>query len=451
MLKIVIIGAGSHFGGRLSLDIMCREALRDSTIGLCDIHPGRLGRVKSYVKRAAGQYEVPTKVVASKDRKELLPDADFVITSVAVGGPAYGAFPHSVEMEIPRKYGVYQTVADTVGVGGVFRFLRTGPVHHQFIKDMEKLCPDAHVLNHTNPMAMLTWLHSVDSTMSFTGLCHSVQGTTAMLARRIDVPYSEVSYKVAGINHQAWVLELKKGKEDLYPMIRELANDPEKVRGEEVRFEMMRQFGYFPTESSRHNSEYLPYFQRTEELREHYSPPRARPAPRRQAAARPTRSWREWVNDPDAADDEIPIPEMRASQEFTTGIMEGIVTNKPFLFNGNVMNHGLIPNLPHDCCVEVPCIADGKGVTPCYVGDLPPQLAALNRSNIAVQELAVRAVLDRDREAAFHACALDPLTASVVPLPKIREMFDELWEAEKDLLSWFDPGHTGSVPEIYQK
>lgn len=444
MTKIVIIGAGSGFGGRLSLDIMSREALQDSTICLCDIHPGRLDKVTKYVQRAIEKYNLPTKVAASTDRKELLPDADFVITSVAVGGPAYGAFPHTVEKEIPLKYGVSQTVADTIGVGGIFRFLRTGPVHHQFIKDMEQLCPDALVLNHTNPMSMLTWLHLVDSSMRFVGLCHSVQGTTQKLARLIDVSYDQVSYKVAGINHQSWVLEFKRGKEDLYPRIREAAEDTENTRGDEVRFEMMRQFGCFPTESSSHNSEYLPYFRRTAELREYYFPPR----PERSRPRSNRQSWREWMRDPNAGDADMPEPEIRLSHEYTTGIMEAVVTNEPFRLNGNVLNYGLIPNLPQGCCVEVPCIADANGVTPCYIGDLPPQLAALNRSNIAVHELAVRAVLDRDREAAFHACALDPLTASVVSLPKMREMFEELWAAEGDLLLWFDPSHKDVLPEI---
>jgi len=451
MSKIVIIGAGSGFGGRLSLDIMSREALQDSTICLCDIHPERLRRVAKYVQAAIDKHNMPTKVVASTNRKELLPDADFVVTSVAVGGAAYAGHPYATEKEIPLKYGIDQTVADTIGVGGVFRFLRTGPVHHQFIKDMEQLCPDAQVLNHTNPMSMLTWLHLADSSMQFVGLCHSVQGTTQKLARLIDVPYEEVSYEVAGINHQSWVLEFKRGKEDLYPRLRELLDDPEKTKGDEVRFEMMRQFGCFPTESSRHNSEYLPYFRRTAELREYYFPPRPSDAPPRQRPANRQRSWRDWMRDPEATDDEMPEPTIRLSNEFTTGIMEGIATNKPFLFNGNVLNHGLVTNLPQGCCVEVPCVADGRGVTPCYVGDLPPQLAALNRSNIAVHELAVRAVLDRDKEAAFHACALDPLAASVVSLPKMREMFEELWEAEGDLLLHFDPDHKGPMPETCAK
>jgi len=441
MAKIVIIGAGSGFGGRLSVDIMSREALRDSEICLCDIHAGRLQQVADYVRRTAQHHQLPTRVRSSLDRRELLRDADFVITSVAVGGAAYAGSPAREEVEIPRKYGIEQSVADTVGVGGVFRFLRTGPVQHQFYRDMEELCPDAYVLNHTNPMAMLTWLHTVDSTVRNVGLCHSVQGTTAKLARLAGVEGDGFSHQVAGINHQAWVLELREGKRDLYPGIRAAMEDPEVVAGDTVRFEMMKQFGYFVTESTRHNSEYLPYFRRTPELMERFG------LEAREVAEKPQRV-REWMKDTGVDDDDGPIGELRSSQEFTTGIMEAMLTNVPYRFNGNVMNHGLIDNLPAGCCVEVPCMVDAHGVHPCHVGALPPQLAALNRTNVAVQELAVRAVLDRDREAAFHACALDPLTAAAASLDEIRAMFDELWAAEEHLLKWFDPDHSGPLPEI---
>ncbi len=441
MTKIVIIGAGSGFGGRLSVDIMSREVLQDATIGLCDIHPGRLKKVTAYVQRTIDRYDLPTKVVASTERKTLLPGADFVITSVSVGGGAYWGHPYKAEIEIPRKYGIDQSVADTVGVGGVFRFLRTGPVQQQFFRDMEILCPDAYVLNHTNPMAMLTWLHTMGTSMRNVGLCHSVQGTTQMLAGIIDVPYDGVSFTVAGINHQAWILEFMRGKDNLYPLIWQAAEDPIVFSGDTVRFEMLKHFGYFPTESTRHNSEYLPYFRQTAELRERFQLP-SREVPDEQYRVRA------WMKDTGIEEGmDAPVGELRRSREYTTGIMEAILTNEPFRFNGNVMNHGVISNLPYNCCVEVPCMTDARGVHPCYVGALPPQLAALNRSNIAVQELAVRAVLDRDREAAFHACALDPLTAAVLPLHKIREMFEELWEAEKDLLLWFDPTHTGPLPE----
>lgn len=429
MSKIVIIGAGSGFGGRLSIDILSREPLRDATIGLCDIDAEGLGQVTAYVQRTIDAYDLPAKVLASTDREELLPGADFVVTSVSVGGPAYWGYPYAHEVNIPARYGVHQSVADTITPGGVFRFLRTAPTQLQFCRDIERLCPDALLLNHTNPMAMLTWLHSAASSVRNVGLCHSVQGTTKRLARVCGIPYEQVTYWVAGINHQAWILEFRHNGTDAYPLIRRAMDDPEVFAADPVRFEMMRHFGYFVTESSHHNSEYVPYFRRNQELRDRFGL-----KTRTVAMDRPRK--RAWMKDTGA--DEEPVGKLVRSHEYTTGIMEAVVTNTPYSFNGNVINDGLVTNLPDGCCVEVPCLVDGQGVHPCHVGRLPPQCAAINRSNVAVQELAVRAFLDRDREAAFHAVALDPLTASVLPLHTIREMFEEMWEAEKDLLSYFD-------------
>jgi len=356
-----------------------------------------------------------------------------VVTAVSIGGAAYWGEPYRSEVEIPLKYGVQQTVADTIGVGGVFRFLRTADEHLRFAMDMERFCPDALMLNYTNPMCMLTWLHSVGSSIQNVGLCHSVQGTTKKLAQGVGVDYDDVSYLVAGINHQAWVLRLRHGNEDLYPKLREAVETHESFAEDRVRVEMMRQFGYFVTESTRHNAEYLPYFQRTEALREYYGV-----GDRKAVSMKNTRK-RDWMKDSGVDDDDnVVIPPMKASHEYASMIIESRMTGVPFAFNGNVMNHGSISNLPARCCVEVPCLADSEGVHPTFVGELPPQCAALNMTNIAVQELAVRAALDRDKEAAFHACALDPLTAATVSLPDIRKMFEELWVAEGDRLSYFD-------------
>ena len=432
MAKIVIIGAGSGFGSRLSIDILARASLRDSTVALCDTHAGRLGQVRDYVQRAIDGHKLPGKVLASCEREELLPDADCVVTAVSVGGAAYWGQPYKAEVEIPLKFGIHQTVADTIGIGGVFRFLRSADVHLGFAKDMERLCPDALMLNYTNPMCMLTWLHSVGSSIENVGLCHSVQGTTKKLAKGVGVDYEDISYLVAGINHQAWVLRLRTGKDDLYPKLREIVDcDPDFAK-DRVRVEMMKQFGYFVTESTRHNAEYLPYFQRNRALREYYG------LPDREPVSMENTRKREWMKD-SGVDGESPadIPPLVESHEYASMIIEARLTGIPFAFNGNVMNHGSITNLPERSCVEVPCLADREGVHPTFVGELPPQCAALNMTNIAVQELAVRAVLDRDKEAAFHACALDPLTAATVSLPDIRKIFEELWEAEGDRLSYF--------------
>lgn len=433
MAKIVIIGAGSGFGSRLSIDILARAALADSTIALCDIHVERLEQVRNYVQRAIDGHGLPGKVIASSDRAELLPGADCVVTAVSIGGAAYWGEPYRSEVEIPLKYGVEQTVADTIGVGGIFRFLRTANEHLNFAKDMERDCPDALMLNYTNPMCMLTWLHSVGSSIENVGLCHSVQGTTKKLAKGVGIDYEDVSYVVAGINHQAWVLRLRRGNEDLYPQLRDIVDCDEAFADDRVRVEMMKQFGYFVTESTYHNAEYLPYFRRNQKLLDLYG---LKP---REPVSMENNRQRDWMKDSGVeGSGEVALPPLRESHEYASLIIEARLTGVPFAFNGNVMNHGSITNLPARCCVEVPCLADREGVHPTFVGELPPQCAALNMTNIAVQELAVRAVLDRDREAAFHACALDPLTAATVSLPDIREMFGELWAAEGDRLSYFE-------------
>jgi alpha-galactosidase len=445
MIKIVLIGAGSGFGARLSIDMMSRESLKDCTICLCDINPDRLKKVADYVQSLIYQHNLPTKLVASTERKEVLPGADFIVTSISAGGGAYYGHPYRAEVEIPRKYGLDQSVADTCSVGGVFRFLRTGPVQHQIIRDVERYCPNAIVLNHTNPMAMLTWLHSVDSSVRNVGLCHGIQNTSQEIAKFLNIPWDEVSYKVAGINHMAWFLELRQGKKDLLPDLWQRIENPvtstdaEFCKRELVRIEIMKQFGYFPTESSHHDSEYLPYFRRTPQLMKEFNL-------KSNIVSNEPPVVPEWMKETKDR-----TSKLKPSEEYTSGIIEAVITNVPYRFNGNVMNNGLISNLPQGSCVEVPCMVDSYGVQPIHVGSLPPQLAALNRSNIAVQELAVHAVLHKDREAAFHACAVDPLTASVLSLKDIRSMFDEIWESEKDLLQWFDPFYKGDLPEISAK
>ncbi|MDD5602895.1 MAG: alpha-glucosidase/alpha-galactosidase [Eubacteriales bacterium] len=445
MSKIVLIGAGSGFGLRFSLDIMSCEALRDSTICLCDIHQGRLKQVADYVKATIVNYDLPTKLEFDTDRTKLLPGADFVVTSVAVGGGAYYGSPFKEDVEIPRKYGIEQSVADSTSVGAIFRFLRTGPVHLQILRDMEKYCPNAVHLNHTNPMAMLSWMHSTQTSLKTVGLCHGIYATNSVLCRYLGIPNTDARYKVAGINHMAWFLEWKLANgENLYKRLDnalENKDDPKTAQfmlDESVRLDIYKNFGYFPTESNRHDSEYLPYFRRTAEMLEAYS------LPIREVPSSPPKV-REWMKDGAA---ESKGAKLVRSNEYTTYIMEAIVTNEPFRFNGNVLNTGLITNLPQRCCVEVPCFADAHGINPTYVGDLPSQLAALNISNVNVQMLAVEAVANKNKEAAFHACALDPNAAAMLTLDKIRAMFEEMWEAEKDHLLWFDPEHKGPLPEI---
>ena len=425
MTKVVIIGAGSQFGSKLSRDILALPNLPGkTTIGLCDINNEKLDHVAHHVRKIITGHGLDAAVEASTDRKKLLEGADFVVTSISAGGPAYAGFPFTTELNMPfEKYGLSQSVADTIGVGGVFRFLRTAPEQLAICKDMEVLCPQALLLNYTNPMAMLTWLHSRGSKIANVGLCHSVQHTLSELSGYLGIPKTEITYSVAGINHQAWYLSLRRGNDDLYPQLRACLDDPEIVSKDSVRFEMMRHFGYFVTESTTHCSEYHPYFRRTQELRDKYG-------------------LKQWT----AADEEKnrwlsvneDIPSLEPSEEYAAGIIQAWMTGDPFVFHGNVMNTGLIDNLPNNCCVEVPCVVTRSVLNPCYVGPLPVQLAHLNNSNIAVQELAVDAFLTQDRDLAFQACALDPLTRSVLSLDDIRSLFEDIWAAEACLLTHFD-------------
>ncbi len=435
-MKAVIIGAGSAFGGKLSVDMLSREPLRNTTIALCDLDATKLEQVRVYVQSVIDHHKLPAKVVAAPDRRTMLRDADFVIIAISVGGPAYYGKTYSSELDIPAKYGIRQLVGDTVGPGGIFRGLRTAPVMLEIMRDVAELAPRAMVLNYTNPMAILTWVMSVASQVPVVGLCHGVQGTSKMLASIIGAPYEDTSFWVAGINHMAWFLHFRYKGKDAYPLLREFVNDPahdeyrearENSLPETVRFEIMRQFGFFCTESSMHCAEYMPYFQNNKRLLDAF------PDLRREVTKARQRLFAE-MGLKAAAEDGV---ELIRTHEYAPGIMAAAVTDQPFRFNGNVMNDDLIANLPRNCCVEVPCMADKEGVHPCRVGDLPEQCAALCRTNVNVQALTAKAILDRDREAAFHALLLDPITAAACSMDQIRGMFEEMWAAEASLLDYY--------------
>jgi len=431
MAKIVIIGAGSGFGRRLSVDILAREGLRQGSIALVDINEESARNVADWVGALVRQLGVPVEVRWSAERREVLEGADYVVVAIAVGGRAYAGSPFYEEVVIPAEYGVEQSVADTVGVGGVFRTLRTAPEMIRICRDIEELVPHALLLNYTNPMAMVCWAMNEASRVRVVGLCHSVQGTSRQLAGYINKPFEEMKFWVAGINHMSWFLELEWNGQDAYPLLHEAYENPEIRAKDPVRFEIFKQFGYFVTESSTHMSEYVPYFRKRPDLRAQFNLKERRP-PKGASASR----W-DW-QDPDflaQVQGEKPI-QIKASHEYASGIMNACQTGEPFRFNGNVRNDGIITSLPQGCVVEVPCFVDKGGVHPCVVGPLPPQLAALNHANIVVQDLAVQAVLERDREKAVHACMLDPLTAAVCSLAEIREMCGRLFEAERDLLDY---------------
>lgn len=425
MPKITMIGAGSAvFARRLMTDVLSRPELQDSTISLMDINRERLDLIGALVRKMVEERNLGAKVEATGNREAALDGADYVIAAIAVGWNYERERP---EVAIPLRYGLHQTVADTIGVGGIFRFLRTAPTMIGICHDMERLCPNALLLNYVNPMAMLCWAIERATKVQTVGLCHSVQGTAARLAEYVGVPANEVAYWTAGINHQAWYLTLRHGKEDLYPRVRDCLGIPEIYDRDRVRFEIFRYFGYFVTESSRHMAEYVPYFRRTAELREQFVPE----APATTAANRAERleSIRRQVAGTEPID-------YHPSNEYCSAIIHARETNQPFRFNANVPNDDLISNLPRGCCVEVPCLADGSGIHPCHVGNLPPQLAAVNRTNVNVQELAVKAFLERDRTALYQAVQVDPLASSVLSLAEARSMTDQILDAHHDWIEF---------------
>jgi len=427
-VKTVIIGAGSSFGSQLSIDILSRLPIHDATIALCDINAERLETVRKYVQSAIDHHRLPAKLEVSTERRDVLRDADFVVLSVSVGGPAYHDEPYESEIRIPETYGIHQNVGDTVSPGGIFRALRTAPVLEEFCRDINELAPRATIINYTNPMAILTWCLNAWSDVPVVGLCHGIQGTSKTLAGYIDVPYEETGHWAAGINHMAWFVDFTHKGTDAYPRIREAMQDPEIYKQDPIRFDIMKTFGYFCSESSRHSSEYMPYFRDRTDLMKQY---RDKTIQRKDRLAT-------WYENMGVKASQAGSIELIRSHEYASGIMEASVTGTPFRLNGNVMNHDLIPNLPAGCCVEVPCMADGEGLHPCRFGALPEQCAALCRTNVNVQELTVKAVLERNPEAAFQALLLDPITAAALSIDKARAMFEEMWEAGEDLLGYYD-------------
>ncbi|MCS7120796.1 MAG: alpha-glucosidase/alpha-galactosidase [Nitrososphaerota archaeon] len=423
MAKITMIGAGSVvFASRLITDIIYHRELRESTIALMDINSERLSMINQFARTLAKKFAPSMKIEATLNRKEALMEADYVIVMIQVGG--IEAFEKDIY--IPLKYGVNQEVGDTIGPGGVFRGLRTIPVLLDICHDMEEVCPDALLINYANPMAINCWAMNRATKIKNVGLCHSVQGTAMQLAKYINVPYEDVSYWVAGLNHEAFFLEFKYNGVDAYPLLWEASKKREIYEKDKVRFEMMKYLGYFITESSHHLGEYLPYFRTSSERIRAYCEPR----------------WfylqickESWKPHYERLERQIrgeePI-ELSRSHEYGVDIILSMETGAVHRINGNVDNKNLISNLPYGCCVEVPCMVDKNGIHPCNVGDLPPQCAALNRTSINVQELAVKAALERDRNAALQAVMFDPLTSAVLTPREIEKMVKEMFEAEAE-------------------
>lgn len=435
--KITFIGAGSFgFTRGLVRDILTFPALADSMITLMDIDDERLSAVKKAVDKivAAGNY--PAKVIATKDRVEALKGADGVVCTILAGG--VGIWKNDIL--IPKKYGVDINVGDTRGPSGIFRFLRTAPVMMDICRDIERYCPDAIFLNYTNPMAMLCRIMQGQSKVKVTGLCHSVQGTAMMLAKWIGAPYEEITYTCAGINHQAWYLDFKWNGRDAYPLIKEaITTKPEIYNEEIVRNEIYLALDYYITESSGHNSEYNAWFRKRPDLIEKYCTNGTGWNPGVYAYILNEYTKREdsWKKDIDEwlAQDTIDLARGHeyAAYIFNATIGDGTL----FEFNGNVRNFGLIDNLPEGCCVEVPVMASKRGLDAIHAGPMPAQLAVLNNISARCEELAVEGSIAGDPRMIYHAVCFDPLTSAVLSLAEIKQMVDEMFEANKDYLPQF--------------
>jgi alpha-galactosidase len=430
MAKITIIGAGSVvFANRLISDVLSYPELENTTFSLTDIDAIRLQTAEKMAKTLVEQYGNKAKVESSLDRKQALRDADYVLNLIQVGMHEATL----LDFEIPKKYGLKQTIADTLGVGGIFRALRTIPVMLDICRDMEEVCPDALLLNYTNPMAMLILAIQKATSIKSVGLCHSVQNTANDLASYLNIPVNELDYKVAGINHMAWFLELKHKGKDLYPALFKAMETEEIFNKDKVRFEMLRRLNYFVTESSEHMSEYTPYFIKRDSLIKKFDIPIDEYIRRSERNLERFAEMKRKIENGESFT-------VEESHEYGAPIIHSIETGTNRVIWGNVMNTNLITNLPSNACVEVPCLVNKGGIQPTHVGELPPQLAAMNMTNINVQQLTVEAALTGNIDYVYQAVMLDPHTSSVLSLDEMWAMTRELIDAHGDSLPKFKSG-----------
>ncbi|MCU0960868.1 MAG: alpha-galactosidase [Pirellulaceae bacterium] len=447
MPKIAMIGAGSIvFSTTLLNDMLATPSLSDSTFMLMGPTEAKLRRVENYIRRLIDRQGLGASVHSTTNRREALAGADYVITVFQVGG--MDAF--QIDYEIPKKYGIDVCVGQCVGPGGVFRALRSIPVMVDLVRDMEELCPRACLLNYVNPMAMLCMAIGLSSRIRFVGLCHGVQTTLDLISRYAGVPKSEIDFLAAGINHMAWFLKVERNGTDLYPQVLRNLEQPEYYVNEKVRGEVARHFGYFCTESSGHLSDYLPWFRKSAAALQEYcdQPGLGGESGFSYAFGRMMEAKYGQTDYLQYESGEL----APRSVEYCSYILEALETSQPFRFNGNVMNNGFIANLPADCCVEVPIYADRLGLHPVQIGRLPGPLAAMNQSNVTVQQLGAQAALAGDPELAVAAIAMDPLTSSVLTLKEIRDMTIEMFDGQQQFLPQFAGRrprrlHTVRIPE----
>ena len=425
-MKITFMGAGSTvFAKNVLGDCMLTKCMHHIEIALYDIDGERLEESRILIEALNQNINEGRATVKAylgvENRKEALRGASFVVNAIQVG--FYDPCT-IIDFEIPKKYGLKQTIADTLGIGGIMRTLRTIPVLKDFADDMEEVCPDAWFLNYTNPMAMLAGYMQRYTNVKTVGLCHSVQVCTASLADTLGIDLSDCRDKIAGINHMAWLLEIYDSKgNDMYPLIKskieEKLNDPNCKN--KVRLDYIKRFGYYCTESSEHNAEYNPFYIKSKypELIDRYN------IPLDEYPRRCVNQIANWKKQKEELFNGGKIEHTR-SKEYASRIMESMITNNPYKIGGNVINNGLIPNLPPKACVEVPCLVDSNGIQPTYVGDLPVQLAAMNQTNINVQLMTIEAAVSRKREDIYMAAMLDPHTAAELSIDDIVKMCDEL-------------------------
>ena len=434
MSKIALIGAGSTiFAQRLIGDILLTpELAKDTQIALHDIDEDRLRTSEIVTRRITEKLGLKTLVFSSTDRREVLAGSDYVIFMMQVGGYKPSTV---IDFEIPKKYGLRQTIADTLGVGGIMRALRTIPVIRDILRDMEEVCPHAIILNYVNPMAMLCMaINQISPGMKMVGLCHSVQGTAEQLANDLNENIEDVDYFCAGINHMSFYLRFEKKqkgiKQDLYPRLREIAEQGSMPKDNLVRYEMLKRLGFFVTESSEHFSEYTPWFIKRDrpDLIEKFN------IPLDEYITRCEKQISEWDEQRVSLENKNQSIEVCQSHEYAASIINGLENDKEVTINGNVSNEGLIDNLPGNISVEVPCLINTNGIQPVRVGALPTHLAALMMTNINVQQLTVEASLSGKKEHVYHAAMLDPHTAAELSVDEIWHLVDDLLEAHGEMI-----------------
>ncbi|WP_417310184.1 alpha-glucosidase/alpha-galactosidase [Devosia sp.] len=435
MTKITLVGAGSTvFAQNILGDVLSNPELADSEIALFDIDEERLSTSEVMSRRIGSTLGLhKLRITATTNRREALEGADFVILMMQIGGYKPATV---IDFEIPKQFGLRQTIADTLGIGGIFRALRTIPVVLDIARDMEELCPDALMMNYVNPMAMISWaVQEKHPNLAYVGLCHSVQETAGHLAEVLNEDISTIDYTSAGINHVAFFSKFEKRladgtREDLYPRLKAIAEAGKAPDGDKVRFEVLRQLGYFVTESSEHFSEYTPWFIKRgrTDLVDRFQ------VPLDEYIRRCEEQIAEWEVLKDELEDESRPLEVEKSNEYAAAIIHGMVTGTNHLIYGNLRNNGLITNLPNDAAVEVPCHVDRNGIQPIRVGSVPPQLAAVMRWQTNVQELTVAAALTGRRDHIYHAAMLDPHTAAELAPDEIRQLCDALIEAHGNYL-----------------